>query len=208
MENNTVNRTYLEIPAWKRDTALFWAYFKIAALVVGGGYVILAAAQREFVTKRKWLTEDDVVEMVTVTQTVPGIIACNTAAYIGWKIDGWRGAFSAVAGAVTPSFVIILLIASGMTLLADFFTAPATVGAFTAVTAAVAGMVAVTGLKMRKKTIKSPDGVIIAAICFGAITFFRVSPAYMIIFAVLAGITLEAVSRRKKQKTGQEETEK
>ena len=76
MENNTVNRTYLEIPAWKRDTALFWAYFKIAALVVGGGYAILAAAQREFVTRRQWLTEDDVVEMVTITQTVPGIIAC------------------------------------------------------------------------------------------------------------------------------------
>ena len=66
MENNTENKTYLEIPAWKRDTALFWAYFKIAALVVGGGYAILAAAQREFVTRRQWLTEDDVVEMVII----------------------------------------------------------------------------------------------------------------------------------------------
>lgn len=197
MENNTVNRTYLEIPAWKRDTALFWAYFKIAALVVGGGYAILAAAQREFVTRRQWLTEDDVVEMVTITQTVPGIIACNTAAYIGWKIDGWRGAVSAVLGAIFPSFVIILLIATGMSALSDFFSAPATRGAFTAVTSAVAAMVAVTGMKMRKKTIKNLDGAIIALICFSAITFFRLSPPVMIVFAVIAGIILESIYRRK-----------
>ena len=199
MENNTVNRTYLEIPSWKRDAALFWAYFKIAALVVGGGYAILAAAQREFVTRRNWLTDDDVVEMVTITQTVPGIIACNTAAYIGWKIDGWRGAACAVLGAILPSFVIILLIATGMNALSEFFTAQATRGAFMAVTSAVTAMVVVTGLKMRKKTVKSADGVVIAAVCFCAITFFRLSPPVMIVFAVVAGILLETVSRRKKR---------
>ena len=197
MSNESELKNCLEIPAWKRDAALFWAYFKIAALVVGGGYAILAAAQREFVTRRQWLTEDDVVEMVTITQTVPGIIACNTAAYIGWKIDGWRGAVSAVLGAIFPSFVIILLIATGMSALSDFFSAPATRGAFTAVTSAVAAMVAVTGMKMRKKTIKNIDGVIIAVICFLAITFFRLSPPVMIVFAVIAGIFLESFYRRK-----------
>ena len=198
MSNDSEMKSYLGIPAWKRDAALFWAYFKIAALVVGGGYAILAAAQREFVTRKQWLTEDDVVEMVTITQTVPGIIACNTAAYIGWKIDGWRGAVSAVLGAIFPSFVIILLIATGMNALSDFFSAPATRGAFSAVTSAVAAMVAVTGMKMRKKTIKSLDGIIIAVICFSAITFLRLSPPVMIIFAVVAGIILESFSRRKK----------
>ena len=198
MSNDSEMKSYLEIPAWKRDAALFWAYFKIAALVVGGGYAILAAAQREFVTRKQWLTEDDVVEMVTITQTVPGIIACNTAAYIGWKIDGWRGAVSAVLGAIFPSFVIILLIATGMNALSDFFSAPATRGAFSAVTSAVAAMVAVTGMKMRKKTIKSLDGIIIAVICFSAITFLRLSPPVMIIFSVAAGIILESFSRRKK----------
>ena len=202
MENNTENKTYLEIPAWKRDTALFWAYFKIAALVVGGGYAILAAAQREFVTRRQWLTEDDVVEMVTITQTVPGIIACNTAAYIGWKVNGWRGAVMAVLGAVTPSFFIILLIAAGMTALSDFFQAPATCGAFTAVTSAVAAMVVVTALKMRKKAVKNLEGVIIALICFAAMTFFRLSPPGMIVFAIVSGIILEALSRKKRAGEG------
>ena len=138
------------------------------------------------------------VEMVTITQTVPGIIACNTAAYIGWKINGWRGAASAVIGAIFPSFVIILLIAAGMGILTDFFSAESTRGAFKAVTAAVTGMVAVTALKMRKKTVKSWDGVIIALICFSAITFFRISPPFMIIFAVIAGIGLESFARRKR----------
>ena len=186
---------YAVLPSWKRDLALFWAYFKIAALVVGGGYAILAAARREFVTQKGWLTEDDVVEMLTVTQTVPGIIACNTAAWIGWKIDGLRGAAAAVLGAVCPSFLIILLIASGMTFLADFFAAPAVRGAFRAVTAAIAAMVAVTGMKMRKKTVTTGDGAAIALICFLAITVLRFSPPVMIAFAVAAGILLEAVCR-------------
>ena len=190
--------TYSDLPAWKRDISLFWAYFKIAALVVGGGYAILAAARREFVTRREWLTEDEMVEMMAVTQTVPGIIACNTAAYIGWKIDGFRGAASAVLGAVCPSFLIILLIASGMTFLADFFASPAVRGAFRAVTAAIAAMVAVTGVKMRKKTVSGPDGVVIALVCFLAITVIRISPPCMIAFAVIAGIVFEACRRTRR----------
>ena len=89
---------YSRLPAWKRDVSLFWAYFKIAALVVGGGYAILAAARREFVTRKEWFTEDEIVEMMAVTQTVPGIIACNTAAYIG---SNYRN---------IPAFVILILI--------------------------------------------------------------------------------------------------
>ena len=189
---------YSDLPAWKRDVSLFWAYFKIAALVVGGGYAILAAARREFVTRREWLTEDEIVEMTAVTQTVPGIIACNTAAYIGWKIDGFRGAASAVLGAVCPSFLIILLIASGMTFLADFFASPAVRGAFRAVTAAIAAMVAITGVKMRKKTVAGSDGVAIALICFLAITVIRISPPYMIAFAVISGIMLETCRRARR----------
>ena len=186
---------YSVLPAWKRDLSLFWAYFKIAALVVGGGYAILAAARREFVTRKEWLTEDEMVDMMTVTQTVPGIIACNTAAYIGWKIDGVRGAASAVLGAVCPSFLIILLIASGMTFLADFFASPPVRGAFRAVTAAIAAMVAVTGMKMRRKTVAGPEGVVIALVCFAAITVIRISPPYMIAFAVISGIAFEACRR-------------
>ena len=189
---------YSRLPAWKRDVSLFWAYFKIAALVVGGGYAILAAARREFVTRKEWFTEDEIVEMMAVTQTVPGIIACNTAAYIGWKIDGFRGAASAVLGAVCPSFLIILLIASGMTFLADFFASAPVRGAFRAVTAAIAAMVAVTGMKMRKKTVTGPEGPVIALVCFLAITVLRVSPPYMIAFAVISGIVFEACRRVKR----------
>jgi chromate transporter len=189
---------YSLLPAWRRDVSLFWAYFKIAALVVGGGYAILAAARREFVTRKEWLTEDEIVEMMAVTQTVPGIIACNTAAYIGWKIDGFRGAAAAVLGAICPSFLIILLIASGMTFLADFFASPAVRGAFRAVTAAIAAMVAVTAMKMRKKTVTGPEGLAIALVCFFAITVIRLSPPYMIAFAVVFGIVFETCRRAKR----------
>ena len=67
----------------KRNWILFWSYIKITSLVLGGGYAIIAAAQEEFVRRRGWLTDDDVVEMITITQTVPGILACNSAIYVG-----------------------------------------------------------------------------------------------------------------------------
>ena len=74
---------YQEIPALKRNWILFWSFIKITSLVIGGGYAIIAAAQDDFVTRRKWLTEDDVLEMITITQTVPAILSCNAAIYIG-----------------------------------------------------------------------------------------------------------------------------
>lgn len=66
---------FRRVSPFRRAWVLFWAYVRITSLVIGGGYAIIAAAQDEFVRRRKWLTEDDVLEMITITQTVPGILA-------------------------------------------------------------------------------------------------------------------------------------
>ena len=101
--------------ALARDLMLFGAFFRIAAVVVGGGFAIIAAAEEEFVRRRKLLTADDILEMVTITQTVPGIVACTAAIYIGYRVNGKAGAFAAALGAVLPSLIIIMLIAAGVT---------------------------------------------------------------------------------------------
>lgn len=190
---------YSEISPLRRDLILFWSYAKIAALVVGGGYAILAAAQKVFVSERKWITEDDVVEMVTISQTIPGIIACNTAAFIGWKVDRWRGAFAAVLGAVFPSFAVVCCIASGMTYLADWFASPAVRGAFTGVVAAITAMVVITAVRMRKKTVKNIEGVLIAIGCFLGMSVFRFNPGILIAAAILVGITAQSLSSLKRK---------
>ena len=116
----------------KRNWILFWSYIKITSLVLGGGYAIIAAAQEEFVRRRGWLTDDDGVEMITITQTVPGILACNSAIYVGWRI--------------------------------------------------------VTALKMRKKAVRNVFGWCVAIGCFVGLSVFRISPAWLIVAAIAAGL--------------------
>ena len=170
-----------EIPAWKRDGILFWSYFRITALVVGGGYAIIAAAQEEFVRRRRWLTEDDMLEMMTVIQTVPGILACNSAVYVGWRIDRYRGALAALAGAVLPSLIVIMLIASGVRRIQSVIDSAAVQGAFRGIIACIVGMVIVTALRMRKKAVTDLFGWCVALGCFFGMTALRWSPAYLIL---------------------------
>ncbi|MDD3886342.1 MAG: chromate transporter, partial [Victivallaceae bacterium] len=105
---------FINFDRLRRAATLYVTFFKIALLVVGGGYAIIAAAQEEFVTRRRWITDDEMLDVITVTQTVPGIIACNSAVCIGWRIAGVVGALAAALGAITPSVAIIALIAAGM----------------------------------------------------------------------------------------------
>ncbi len=172
----------------KRNWILFWSYIRITSLVVGGGYAIIAAAQEEFVTKRKWLTDDDVLEMITITQTVPGILACNSAICIGWRIGGWSGALAALTGSVLPSLVIIMLIAAGVDCIHSTLETPAVQGAFLGVIACIVGMVASTALKLRKKAVKGVFGWCIVIGCLTGMTVFKISPAWLIVVAIIAGL--------------------
>lgn len=84
---------------------------KIGTFTLGGGYAMLPLIQREVVDQQHWLDEDEYMNMIALAQAAPGVIAVNSAIFIGYRIDGWRGLTGAVLGAVLPSFVIILLIA-------------------------------------------------------------------------------------------------
>ncbi len=180
--------SYRAIPALKRNWILFWSFFKITSLVIGGGYAIIAAAQEEFVTRRRWLTEDDVLEMVTITQTVPGILACNSAIYIGWRIGGYAGAFAALAGSVLPSLIIIMLIAAGVDRIRFLIETPEVQGAFKGIIGCIVGMVAVTALKMRKKAVRGMFGWLVALGCFAGLCVFGINPALLIAGAIALGL--------------------
>ena len=186
---------YQEISALKRNWILFWSFIKITSLVIGGGYAIIAAAQDDFVTRRKWLTEDDVLEMITITQTVPGILACNAAIYIGWRVGGYCGAFCALAGSVLPSMVIIMLIAAGVDRIQFLIDTPEVQGAFKGIIACIVGMVVVTALKMRKKAVKGVFGYLVALGCFAGLCVFGINPALLIVGAIICGLLRVGVER-------------
>ena len=90
---------------------LFWTFMKIGTFTLGGGYAMLPLIQREVVDTRHWLDEEEYLNMIALAQAAPGVIAVNSAIFIGYRLAGWRGLAGAVLGAVLPSFVIILLIA-------------------------------------------------------------------------------------------------
>ena len=90
---------------------LFWSFLKIGAFTFGGGYAMISLIEREVIERRRWIDCDEFLELLTLAQSVPGPISLNTSVFVGYKMKGYAGAIAAVAGAVLPSFIIIILIA-------------------------------------------------------------------------------------------------
>lgn len=174
---------------------LFWTFAKIAALVVGGGLAMLPVIEETFVNRKKILTSEELLDMISLTQTIPGIIAVNSAVYVGWKVAGILGAICAVTGVVLPSFIVILTIAIIFPQLN-----PENIylkGAFSGVRAAVTGMIAVTAFNTVKKGVKSTTDWIIVLAAFTACTIFKANPAYVICAAMPVGLILIAWKKDK-----------
>ena len=136
----------------RRILELFLVYLKIGTFTIGGGYVMLAYVQREIVDKHKWVEEKEFVNMLALAQAAPGLIAVNTAIFVGWCVSGgrhrWAYIAAAVLGAVLPSIVCILLIAI-------FFTGykhlPQIEAVFKGVRPAVVALIGATVIRMARK---------------------------------------------------------
>ena len=94
----------------KKLVQVFWTFFKIGAFTFGGGYAMIPLIQKETVDNHKWITEDDIMEIIAIAESTPGPIAINSATFVGYRTCGVLGAACATLGVVLPSFVIILAI--------------------------------------------------------------------------------------------------
>ena len=185
---------------WRLDLTLFLAFLKIASITVGGGYAILGAARAEFVDRRKWLTEEDFSQLMTVIITVPGLLAINSAIYLGWKLHRFRGAFSAAFGALLPSVTVIMLIAAGLSSISDFLQSPPVQGAFKGILCGIIAMIGLAAVKMGKNNLKTLfDWCVVIAALLG-IAAFRWNPAILIVCAIGAGIIKVTLCGRKEKK--------
>lgn len=90
--------------------SLFLTFFKIGLTTFGGGYAMIPIMQREFSEKRKWVSEDEMTEMIAISESTPGPLAINAATFIGNRVAGFFGAFLSTLGVILPSFFIILII--------------------------------------------------------------------------------------------------
>ena len=92
---------------WKTLWQVFATFFKIGAFTFGGGYAMIPLIQRETVDNHKWVTEDDILEIIAIAESTPGPIAINSATFVGYRTCGVLGSVAATLGVVLPSFAII-----------------------------------------------------------------------------------------------------
>lgn len=174
---------------------LFISFFKIGIMTFGGGMAMLPILEREVVDKRNWATREELLDYYAVSQCTPGIIAVNVATFIGHKLKGIKGGIIATVGVVCPSVIIILIIA---TFLKTFSSIVAVKKAFTGIRVAVCALVISTVIGLCKKGIKDFLGIIIAVLTFGIIVAFNLSPIYVVVCAVIIGISYNLIKEGKK----------
>lgn len=90
---------------------LFWSFLKIGLFTFGGGYAMIPLIQSEVIDRRGWVAKDKFLELLALAQSAPGPISLNTAVFVGYNVNRYKGAVAAIAGIVLPSFIVILLIA-------------------------------------------------------------------------------------------------
>lgn len=182
---------------------LFIVFARIGGFTFGGGYAMLPMLQKEVVENKKWATSDELMDYFAIGQCTPGIIAVNTATFIGYKIKGVLGGIVATLGVVSPSLVIITAIAA---FLQNFQDIVYVKYAFGGIRAAVVALILSAVLKIGKKSVID----VITAIIFLAVTalsiFTDLSPAVFVIFAGVCGIVIKGCrkdsDKKEKHKEG------
>lgn len=166
---------------------IFVTFFRVGLFTFGGGYAMLPIAEREVITKKEWITQDQLIDYYGIAQVSMGIIAINTCALIGYQIKGKQGAALAAFASATPSIIIITIIAL---VLENFMGMPLVMSVFSAIRVGVTALIVNTAIKLAKKGIIDKKGLLLFLISFVSITFLGINPIILIVFSSLFGIVL------------------
>lgn len=176
---------------------LFCAFFRIGLFTFGGGYAMLPLLQREIVEKKKWATEEEMLDYFAVGQCTPGVIAVNTATFVGFKEKKLSGAVFATLGVVSPSLVIITVIAA---LLSNFSHIAAVQNAFAGIRVAVCVLIFNSIVKLWKKSVVDKlTFAVFLAVFIGSVLLSHVSPVVFIVAAAVLGIVVHVWLRTGKE---------
>lgn len=167
---------------------IFCTFAKIGAFTIGGGYAMLPLIQKEVVEKKQWISPDDFVDMIALSQSVPGILAVNIAIFTGYRMKGNAGSIVATLGSILPSFIIILLIAM---FFRNFQDNVYIAKIFKAIRPAVVALIAVPVFTTAKSVGINLKTVIIPVAAAFLIWYLGVSPVYIVLAAALGGIILK-----------------
>lgn len=169
----------------KELLALFTTFLKIGAFMFGGGYSMLPLLTRELVDKQNWVTEDELLDYFAIAQCTPGIIAVNTATFVGQKRRGLLGGAIATLGVVIVPILLILVIAA---MLMGFWELPAVTNAFSGVRVAVSALILSAVVRMVRTSVKNVFGIVLCILSFVLVGLVGLSPAFAVLIAAAAGI--------------------
>ena len=189
---------------------LYLTFTKVGSMMFGGGYAMLPILQREIVDNKKWATTEQLTDYYAVGQCTPGVIAVNTATFIGSQQAGIAGGVAATLGVVTVPAILILIIAA---FLSSFMDSVIVAHAFSGIRACVTALILASVVKLFKGAVKDrPTRIIyITVLALAAAGNFlaaperlaRVweiitSPVFLVIISGIAGLAIRSVQRSKK----------
>ncbi|MBR6502016.1 MAG: chromate transporter [Clostridia bacterium] len=186
---------------FQKALKLFLVFFKIGAFTFGGGYAMIPLIQHEVTVKNKWITDDDILEIVAISESTPGPIAVNSATFVGYRVCGVWGSIAATLGVVLPSFLIMLCV---FFLLDKFQEKKPVQYAFMGIRACVLALVLKALISMYKKCQK--NWVSYTIIAFSVITsvviarFVPINTFYIIIASAVFGLVTYSIARRRANK--------
>ena len=174
--------------------SIFKTFFKVGALLLGGGYVILPLLTSELVDKKGWITSDELCEYYAISTSLPGIIAVNTAIFTGKKLLGTKGAIAALVGVTIPAFVVIVLLASVLSELAHFNHVTYI---FWGVGIGVIALLCFAVKEMWTKCVNDRFTSIIYILCLLLALSGKISSAIIVILAIIIGLGTQFVNNRR-----------
>lgn len=183
---------------------VFTTFFKIGLFTFGGGYAMIPLIEYEIVERHHWIESKDILDIFAIAEATPGVIAVNTATFVGYKVAGFWGSLLATLGVVIPSLMIISLIA----LFFQEFQSLEWVGyAFKGVRAGVIVLILGAVVKMAKKGEYTPLTVLILILTFGLASFTDVNIIYLLLGGAVTGLIYQLGLNRKtlnSKKTGED----
>ncbi len=172
---------------------IFILFFKVGALLLGGGYVIVPLLVSEVVEKRQWISKDELLNYCAISQCLPGIIAVNTAVFTGYKLRGKYGALAAAVGMCATPFIAIVCLAS---ILGQLTHMPMVKNIFWGVGIGIIIMIFLTVKELWAKSVVDKFTLLLFILIFAATAFFNFSPVLSIIFAAVLGILYKLMQKR------------
>ena len=186
----------------KKLVELYVSFFKIGILTFGGGMAMLPMLEKELVDNKGWTTEEEILDYFAVGQCTPGIIAVNTATFVGYKEKKYVGAIASTLGVVSPSLVIIMIIAAFLGNINEYEMVQ---NALWGIRIAASALILSSLIKLFKSGVKDSFGVVIFLLALILTSVLGVGSVYIVVLAIVAGNIIGAYRNKKDLKNKREE---